>query len=80
MDGRSIRFKVVAGERDNIHNRLTEMQEISGGRGKCGKKKTTMLVRDFTLDGMSVTVSINNVVSTSFFSRMLKGEEGTKQN
>ncbi len=82
MDGRSIRFKVVVGEGENRHNRLTEVQEVSGGGGKGGKKKkTTTLVRDFTPEGMSVTLTVNNVISTSFFSRMSKGEEGrSRQN
>ena len=83
MDGRTVQFKVEEGEkgvdnrsvdlhkqrecfvndirRSSLHDRLVEVQR-SGGL-------ETTLVRDFSAEGMKVSLRVNEVVSTSFFAR-----------
>ncbi len=61
MDGRAIKYVVSAGEGPSKLSRLVEVQEDD--------KVSTTLVRDFSDAGMTVTLTVNGVVATSFFSR-----------
>ena len=57
MDGRRVKYVI----RRTGLNQLIEEQTSDG--------TTTKLVRDFTADGMGVTMSVNDIVGSSVFRR-----------